>query len=48
MSEAEEEAAEPRSTDAGRRCGPSAKGRIVRWELFVDKAEALKAAGLSE
>ena len=24
------------------------EGRIVRWELFVDKAEALKAAGLSE
>ena len=24
------------------------EGRIVRWELFVDKAEALEAAGLSE
>ncbi len=24
------------------------EGRIVRWALFVDKAEALEAAGLSE
>jgi uncharacterized protein len=24
------------------------EGRIIRWELFVDKAEALEAAGLSE
>ena len=24
------------------------EGRTVRWELFVDKAEAVKAAGLSE
>ena len=24
------------------------EGRIVRWELFGDKAEALEAAGLSE
>ena len=24
------------------------EGRIIRWELFQDKAEALEAAGLSE
>ena len=24
------------------------RGRIIRWETFTDKAEALKAAGLSE
>jgi uncharacterized protein len=24
------------------------QGRIIRWELFSDKAEALEAAGLSE
>jgi ketosteroid isomerase-like protein len=25
-----------------------ARGRIIRWELFPDKAAALEAAGLSE